>query len=67
MAPDAEAEAKMKTEPRPADDEKDAKAAIEQALHDLLVGEVRIEVDPTTGQILEKSHLTDAESGNTIG
>jgi hypothetical protein len=56
----------MKTDPRPADKEKDSKAAIERALHDLLVGEVRIKVDPTTGQILEKSSLTDSSDSPRI-
>jgi hypothetical protein len=66
VAADAEAKAKMKTDPRPADEEKDSKAEIDQALHDLLVGKVRIKVDPTTGQILEKSSLTDSPDSPTI-
>jgi hypothetical protein len=66
VAADAEAKAKMKTDLRPADEEKDSKAEIDQALHDLLVGKVRIKFDPTTGQILEKSSLTDSPDSPTI-
>ena len=56
----------MKTDPRPAGEKEDSKAAIDEALRQLLVGEVRIKADPATGQIVEKSPLTEDQAGHTI-
>ena len=54
-----------------APEERDHKSDIDRALEALLVGEVRIKVDPATGQIIaasdgEKSSLTDPEDAPTI-
>jgi hypothetical protein len=52
-------------------EERDPKSDLDRALEELLVGEVRVKVDPATGQVIatsdgEKSSLTDAEDAPTI-
>ena len=43
------------------------KSELDRALEALLVGETSVRVDPATGQIVEKSPLTDHQDPNTIG
>jgi hypothetical protein len=49
---------------------KEEKSDLDKALEDLLVGEVRVKIDPTTGRAIsphgEKSTLTDSPDPNTI-
>ena len=52
-------------------DERIPKSDIDRALEELLVGEVRVKLDPATGQIVatsdgERSSLTDPDAGPTI-
>ena len=53
------------------EEERSTKSDIDRALEALLVGELRVKVDPTTGRIIvtgedEKSSLTDPEDAPTI-
>ncbi len=48
-------------EPRP------EKSELDKALEALLVGEKKVRIDPATGQVVEKSSLTDDQDPNTIG
>ena len=43
------------------------KSELDKALEALLVDETRVRIDPATGQIVEKSSLTDGQDPNTIG
>jgi hypothetical protein len=55
-------------QPRPAEEEETPaaeKSDLDKALEALLVGEVRVKIDPATGQV-EKSPLTDHQDPNTI-
>ena len=59
----------MTSDPR-LEDSKPLSSDLERALRDLLVGEVRVKIDPTTGQVVapdgEKSSLTGPQDPNTI-
>ena len=48
----------------------DSPSDLDRALKELLVGEVRVKVDPTTGQVIppdsEKSPLTDSPDAHTL-
>ena len=63
----------MKVEPpAPSQQEEDEepapeKSELDKALEALLVGEARVWIDPATGQVVEKSPLTDHQDPNTIG
>ena len=52
------------------DPENDTRSDLERALEALLVGEVRVKVDPATGQVIapdgEKFSLTGPKDPNTI-
>jgi hypothetical protein len=53
----------------PAEQDRERRAELELALKELLVGEHRVRIDPTTGQVIDdtgKSSLTDSERGPTI-
>ena len=43
------------------------KSELDKALEALLVEETKIRIDPATGQVVEKSSLTDDQDPNTIG
>ena len=52
-----------------AEQDRERRAELELALKELLVGEHRVRIDPTTGQVIDdtgKSSLTDSERGPTI-
>jgi hypothetical protein len=51
--------------------ERNPKSDVDRALEKLLVGDVRVKLDPATGQIIatsdgEKTSLTDSEDAPTI-
>ena len=52
------------------DQSKPQDSDLERALRDLLVGEGRVKIDPTTGEVIapdgEKSSLTGPQDPNTI-
>jgi hypothetical protein len=65
----------MRAEPPPPAPEDDGegeegptseKSELDKALEELLVEETRIRIDPATGQVVEKSPLTDDQDPNTI-
>ena len=43
------------------------KSELDKALEALLVEETKVRIDPATGQVVEKSSLTDDQDPNTIG
>jgi hypothetical protein len=43
------------------------KSELDKALEALLVEETQVHIDPTTGQVVEKSSLTDDQDPNRIG
>jgi len=43
------------------------KSELDKALEALLVEETTVHIDPATGQVVEKSSLTDDQDPNTIG
>jgi len=43
------------------------KSELDKALEALLVDEPSVRIDPATGQVVEKSSLTDDQHPNTIG
>ena len=59
----------MTGEPPP-EEENGRESEVDRALRNLLVGEVTVRIDPTTGQIIstdgQKSSLTDRQEPNTI-